>query len=144
MATRGRGKPRREEQELPPKIQKALILRAGGANWNTCAEAVGMSIRTLREWRSHPDAKAFLDDAIRQSLDESHQLLADASPRLAQQLIELALDPKTKAYSKVAAISEAFRILQVGVVDRDQRQQLEAIRETLEALEGGSPEVIDV
>ena len=144
MATRGRGKPRREQQELPPKIQKALILRAGGANWNTCAEAVGTSIRTLREWRSHPDAKGFLDEAIRENLAEAHQLFSAAAPKLASRLIDLGLDPKVKGYTAVSAISECFKILQVGFVDREQRAQLEAIRETLEGLEGGSPEVIDV
>ena len=139
-----RGKPRREEQELPPYIQKALILRAGGANWVTCAEAVGTSTNNLRKWRSHPDAKGFLDEAIRQNMEEAHQLFSDAAPKLASRLIALGLDPKVKGYTAVSAISECFKILQVGFVDREQRAQLEAIRETLEGLEGGSPEVIDV
>ena len=49
-----------------------------------------------------------------------------------------------KGYTAVSAISEAFKILQQGVVDKEQRDQLNAIKETLDELEGGTPNVIDV
>ena len=49
-----------------------------------------------------------------------------------------------KGYSAVSAISEAFKILQQGVVDREHRDQLNAIRSTLEQIEGGTPDVIDI
>tara|TARA_Y100001933_G_C18471781_1_gene344487 strand:+ start:163 stop:297 length:135 start_codon:yes stop_codon:yes gene_type:complete len=44
----------------------------------------------------------------------------------------------------VSAISEAFKILQQGVVDREHRDQLNAIRAGLEQLEGWAPSIIDV
>ena len=71
-------------------------------------------------------------------------MFADAAPRLAERLIALGLDPKVKGYTAVSAISEAFKILQQGVVDVELRQQLNAIRSTLEQIEGGTPDVIDV
>ena len=49
-----------------------------------------------------------------------------------------------KGYTAVSAISEAFKILQTGVVDQQQREQLEAIKAQLTALEDGTPNVIDV
>ena len=49
-----------------------------------------------------------------------------------------------KAYAQISAISEAFKVLQQGVVDREHRDQLNAIRSTLEQIEGGTPNVIDV
>ena len=142
MARRGRRK--REEQDLPPYIQQALVLRAGGANWTQCAEAVGTSSANLREWRKHPDADGFLKEAIRSNLEQVHTLFADAAPRLAERLIELGLDERVKGCTAVSAISEAFKILQQGVVDREHRDQLNAIRSLLEQIEGGTPDVIDV
>ena len=49
-----------------------------------------------------------------------------------------------KGYTAVSAISEVFKILQPGVVDQQQREQIEAIKAQLTALEGGTPNVIDV
>ena len=71
MSSRARQvKPRREEQDLPPYIQQALVLRAGGAHWTKCAEAVGTSAAKLRQWRNHTDADAILQEAIRSSLEQ--------------------------------------------------------------------------
>ena len=145
MSSRARqGKPRREEQDLPPYIQQALVLRAGGANWTQCAEAVGTSAANLREWRKHPDADGFVQEAIKSNLEQAHTLLADAAPRLAMRLVELGLDPKVKAYAQISAISEAFKVLQQGVIDKEQQDQIRAIKETLDQLEGGTSNVIDV
>ena len=145
MSPRARqGNPRREELDLPPYIQQASVLKAGGAHWTQCAEAVGTSAANLREWRKHPDANGFLQEAIRSNLEQAHTLFADAAPRLAERLIALGLDERVKGYTAVSAISEAFKILQQGVVDVEHRQQLNAIRSTLEQIEGGTPDVIDV
>ena len=145
MSSRARqGRPRREEQDLPPYIQQALVLRAGGAHWTQCAEAVGTSAANLREWRKHPDADGFLQEAIKSNLEQAHTLLADAAPRLAMRLVELGLDPKVKAYAQISAISEAFKVLQQGVIDKEQQDQIRVIKETLDQLEGGTPKVIDV
>ena len=90
-------------------------------------------------------AEPFLNEQIRGNLQEAQNLFAEAAPRLAERLIKLGLDERVKGYTAVSAISEAFRILQSGVVDQQQRDQLEAIREQLTELEeGGTPNVIDV
>ena len=89
-------------------------------------------------------AGPILEEAIRSKLEQTHTLFADAAPRLAERHIALGLDERVKGYTAVSAISEAFKILQQGVVDREHRDQLNAIRSTLEQIEGGSPEVIDV
>ena len=138
------GKRRREDQELPPVIKKALVLRASGASWVDCAAAVGTSATNLREWRKHPDADGFLQEAIKSNLEQARTLLADAAPRLAMRLVELGLDPKVKAYAQISATSEAFKVLQQGVIDKEQQDQIRAIKETLDQLEGGTPNVIDV
>ena len=92
----------------------------------------------------HPQAEPFLNEQIRGNLQQAQTLFADAAPRLAERLIALGLDERVKGYTAVSAISEAFKILQQGVVDREHRDQLNAIRATLEQIEGGAPNVIDV
>ena len=143
---RGRGRPSRlEHEKLPPSIQQALVLRAAGASWIDSASGAGIDVRNLRKWRQHPMAEPFLNEQIRGNLQEAQNLFAEAAPRLAERLIKLGLDERVKGYTAVSAISEAFRILQSGVVDQQQRDQLEAIREQLTELEeGGTPNVIDV
>ena len=88
-------------------------------------------------------AGPILEEAIRSTWSRC-TLFADAEPRLAERLIALGLDEQVKGYTAVSAISEAFKILQQGVVDREHRDKLNAIGSTLEQIEGGSPEVIDV
>ena len=89
-------------------------------------------------------AGPILEEAIRSNLEQAHTLIADTVPRLAERLIALGLNERVKGYTAVSGISEAFKILQQGVVDREHRDKLNAIRSTLEQIEGGSPEVIDV
>ena len=77
-------------------------------------------------------------------MSEAHSLFSDAAPKLAARLISLGLDERVKPYAQIQAIAESFRILQQGVVDRENKEQLRKIREALEALEGGPTEIIDV
>ena len=100
MSSRARqGNPRREEQDLPPYIQQASVLTAGGAHWTQCAEAVGTIAAKLRKLRKHPDADGILQEAIRSSLEKAHTLFADAVPRLAERRIALNLDQRVKSYT---------------------------------------------
>ena len=56
--------------------------------------------------------------------------------------MKLGLDERVNGYTAVSTISEAFKILQTGVVDQQQREQIEAIKAQLTALEDG--QTIDV
>jgi hypothetical protein len=134
--------PFREEQDLPPQIQQALVLRAAGASWIDCAAGAGIDVRNLRKWRKHPQAEPFLNEQIRGNLQQAQTLFAEAAPKLAERLIKLGLDERVKGYTAVSAISEAFKILQTGVVDQQQREQIEAIKAQLTALEDS--QTIDV
>ena len=142
---RRRGKLRREEQSLPPNIQRAFIARANGANWIESAAIGETTTQNLREWRRHPQADEYIEQAIKMNLSESHQKFSDAAPALAQELVDIALDKKTRAYAKVTAIDTAFKILQQGITDKENRKELAKIREALDSLEGNrAPDVIDV
>ena len=131
--------------ELPAHIQRAFIARASGASWIQCAEVANTSTANLRKWRQHPDASSYIAEAIESNLGEAHSKFAENAPALADRLIELGLSDKVKAYAQITAISECFKILQQGIVDKQNREELNKIREALEALEGGrSPDVIDI
>ena len=145
LMPRKRGKLRREQQTLPPSVQKAFIAHASGANWKEAAEIGGIGTEYLREWRKHPDAADYIQSAIDSNLSESHSKLADASPKLAERLIHLALDPKVRAYAQISAIAECFKIMQQGITDRQNREEIQKIREALNSLEAGKPaNVIDI
>ena len=143
--TRRRGKPRREEMQLPANIQRAFIARASGANWIQCAEIGNTSTANLRKWRDHPDANSYIQEAIESNLGESHSKFADAAPALAERLIHLGLSPDVRPYAAIQAISECFKILQQGIVDKNNREEINKIRTALEQLERtGQTDVIDI
>ena len=107
------------------------------------ADAVGCDIRTLSKYREYPECKQSIDEYRRESLNTAHTKLVDASPRVADELLKVALDPKTNAYEKVSACESVFRIIQTGVQDVEMRQKLEAIKEQISAIEQGGP-IVDV
>ena len=139
-----RGRPFREEQDLPPQIQQALVLRAAGASWIDCAAGAGVDVRNLRKWRKHPQAEPFLNEQIRGNLQQAQTLFAEAAPKLAERLIKLGLDERVKGYTAVSAISEAFKVVNQNVLEAEQRKQLQAIRAHLDSLEDGNSQIINI
>ena len=138
-----RGRPPKESGPLTPQVQKALVARAGGLTWKAAADVAGMSARCLSEWRSHPDFQPFLDRQIQDVLGEAHSTLANGAPLVAAELLRICLDEGERGYVKVQAAEAVFKVVQTGVVEAEQRAQLRAIREQLQALETGG-RVIDV
>ena len=70
--------------------------------------------------------------------------LAQATPALANRLIKIALDEKTRGYTCVSAIQTAFSILQSGVIDRENKSELKKLREAMERIEGEPSGIIDI
>ena len=79
---------------------------------------------------------------VRKNINTANNVLTNALPWLADELVTMAMDKSVKPYSRIAAISEAFKILQTGVVEQQQREQIEAIKAQLTALEDS--QTIDV
>ena len=134
------------EKPLQPKLLTALTLVASGSDWDSAAEAVGMTSSTLRRYFNQDRrASEFVERVVRENLNTANNVLANSAPRLAQELVEIALDRKNKAYARTAAIGECFRIMNTNLIEQQQRKQMAQIREHLAALEDGSgPDVIDV
>jgi hypothetical protein len=133
-------------QPLSPKILTALTLAANGSSWNEAAEAVGMRAPTLRKYARSEEGVEFVQTVVRENLNTANGVLANAAPRLAEELVRIALDPAVKAYARTSAIAECFKILNQNVLEADQRRQLQAIRNQLQAIEDGvdTAQVIDV
>ena len=81
---------------------------------------------------------------VRENINTANNVLTNALPRLADELVTLAMDKSVKPYSRIAAISEAFKIVNTNVLEAEQRKQLQAIRAHLDRLEDGGAQVIDV
>ena len=134
------------EKPLQPKLLTALTLVASGSDWDSAAEAVGMTSSTLRRYFNQDRrASEFVERVVRENLNTANNVLANSAPRLAQELVEIALDRKNKAYARTAAIGECFRIMNTNLIEQQQRKQMAQIREQLAALEDGTgPDAINV
>ena len=139
-----RGKKRREEMELPANVRRGLLAHSEGLTWIEAAKVANITPNAMRLWRKHPDAENFINHAINSSLEESLGQLAQATPALANRLIKIALDEKTRGYTCVSAIQTAFSILQSGVIDRENKSEIKKIRRALVQLEGEPSEIVDI
>ncbi len=137
------GRPTIKEIPLPPHVQRSLVLRGNGSSWKDAAQAVGMDYRTLRKYvRDHPDATHFLERQTQDALDQSHSKLIAAAPLAAQRLIDVINDESNRGYVVVQAVESLFRIIDRGITDRENAENIKQIKESLNALERGR--VIDI
>ena len=81
---------------------------------------------------------------VRKNINTANNVLTNTLPWLADELVTMAMDKSVKPYSRIAAISEAFKIVNSNVLEAEQRKQLQAIRAHLDRLEDGGAQVIDV
>ena len=139
-----RGKKKREEMELPANVRRGLIAHSEGLSWIEASKVANLTPHAMRQWRKHPDAENFINFAINSSLEESLGTLAQSTPALANRLIKIALDDKTRGYTCVSAIQTAFSILQSGIVDRENKSELKKLREVMERLDGEPSGIIDI
>ena len=134
------------EKPLQPKLLTALTLVASGSDWDSAVDAMGITSSTLRRYFNKDSrASEFVERVVRENLNTANNVLANAAPRLADELVQIALDRKNKAYARTAAIGECFRIMNTNLIEQQQRKQMVQIREHLAALEEGTePNLIDV
>ena len=132
-----------KETPLPPHVQQALVIRSNGSTWKVAAESDEMDYRTLRKYvRDHPDANEFLERQTQDALDQSHVKLIAAAPAATKRLIDVINDEKNRGYVVVQAVERLFRIIDRGITDWENAENLKEIKESLNALEGGK--VVDV
>ena len=130
--------------ELPANVRRGLITHSEGLSWIEASKVANLTPHAMRLWRKHPDAENFINYAINSSLEESLGSLAQATPALANRLIKITFDDKTRGYTSVSAIQTAFTILQSGIIDRENKSELKKLRELMEGLEGEPSGIIDI
>ena len=79
-----------------------------------------------------------MDCQTQDALDQSHSKLIAAAPLAAQRLIDVINDENNRGYVVVQAVESLFRIIDRGITDRENAEQLKELKESLNALEGGS------
>ena len=103
------GRPTREmvldSEVIPAPVMLALEARAACNSWKQAAEIGRIHITALREWRKHP---ATLNEMVRDKLAGAISKLVDATPRLADELIALAMDSRNKPHGRVNAMALVF------------------------------------
>ena len=57
---------------------------------------------------------------------------------LAARLVELGLDRTTKPYAAIQAIAESFKFMSNNIADRENVEELRAIKSALDRLEGAN------
>ena len=111
---------------VPLKVLTGLTLAASGSSWDDAAAAVGLKAATLRRWhRTDPRCQEFIETVVRENINVANSVLTNALPRLADELVTLAMDKSVKPYSRIAAISEALKIVNNNVLEAEQRKQLQ-------------------
>ena len=140
------GRPPREvildSEGIPAPVMIALEACAAGNSWKQAAEIGQIHVTALREWRKHDIVRKTLNELIRDKLAGATATLVDATPRLAEELIALAMDRKNKTYSRVNAMALVFQTVATHLLDQSQAEQMAELKQQLERLEAGSP--IDV
>ena len=124
-------KPKIEDSLLPPKIMTALSMVASGSSYDVAAKAVNMTARQLRKWNKHKDTKEFLERVISEKLDMGTNKLVNNWHKYCDELDKAALDEKTKPYAKREIIQLIHQIIKDNVLDRNQNQKIEEIKDAL-------------
>ena len=124
-------KPKIEDSLLPPKIMTALSMVASGSSYDVAAKAVNMTARQLRKWNKHKDTKEFLERVISEKLDMGTNKLVNNWHKYCDELDKAALDEKTKPYAKREIIQLIHQIIKDNVLERNQNQKIEEIKDAL-------------
>ena len=124
-------KPKIEDSLLPPKIMTALSMVASGSSYDVAAKAVNMTARQLRKWNKHKDTKEFLERVISEKLDMGTNKLVNNWHKYCDELDRAALDEKTKPYAKREIIQLIHQIIKDNVLERNQNQKIEEIKDAL-------------
>ena len=130
-AAKSTTKPTIEDSLLPPKIMTALSMVASGSSYDVAAKAVNMTARQLRKWNKHKDTKEFLERVISEKLDMGTNKLVNNWHRYCDELDRAALDEKTKPYAKREIIQLIHQIIKDNVLERNQNQKIEEIKDAL-------------
>ena len=141
------GRPTIANSEVPAHIFEGLLHKSRGRTWADSATAVGIKYQTLKEWVNENEvARKFYkeqlkarNEIIQDNLDNSYELLIAEAPTVANELLKIIKNQKTKGYAKTEAINAFFRIIERGWSDKKMSEALQETKERIDLLEAGRP-----
>ena len=141
------GRPTIANSEVPAHIFEGLLHKSRGRTWADSATAVGIKYQTLKEWVNENEvARQFYkeqlkarNEIIQDNLDNSYELLIAEAPTVANELLKIIKNQKTKGYAKTEAINAFFRIIERGWSDKKLAEALQETKERIDYLEAGRP-----
>ena len=141
------GRPTIANSEVPAHIFEGLLHKSRGRTWADSATAVGIKYQTLKEWVNKNEvARQFYkeqlkarNEIIQDNLDNSYELLIAEAPTVANELLKIIKNQKTKGYAKTEAINAFFRIIERGWSDKKMSEALQETKERIDSLEAGRP-----
>ena len=141
------GRPTIANSEVPAHIFEGLLHKSRGKTWAESASAVGIKYQTLKEWVNENEvARKFYkeqtkarNEIIQDNLDNSYELLIAEAPTVANELLKIIKNQKTKGYAKTEAINAFFRIIERGWSDKKMSEALQETKERIDSLEAGRP-----
>ena len=141
------GRPTIANSEVPAHIFEGLLHKSRGRTWADSATAVGIKYQTLKEWVNENEvARQFYkeqlkarNEIIQDNLDNSYELLIAEAPTVANELLKIIKNQKTKGYAKTEAINAFFRIIERGWSDKKMSEALQETKERIDSLEAGRP-----
>ena len=141
------GRPTIANSEVPAHIFEGLLHKSRGRTWADSATAVGIKYQTLKEWVNENEvARQFYkvqlkarNEIIQDNLDNSYELLIAEAPTVANELLKIIKNQKTKGYAKTEAINAFFRIIERGWSDKKKSEALQETKERIDSLEAGRP-----
>ena len=109
----------------------ALSMVASGTSYEVAAKSVNIIARQLRKRNTHKDTKEFLERVISEKLDMGTNKLVNNWHKYCDELDRAALDEKTKPYAKREIIQLIHQIIKDNVLERNQNQKIEEIKDAL-------------
>jgi hypothetical protein len=114
--------------DLAPNQVKALIKLAAGSGDEEAAQAAGVTVRSVQNWKKQPNFKSMLRQAVAATYDAAIAELVDGAKDAARELKEIITDPDTPKRVKVSAIATLLEIAS--------KAKQTILEERLERLEG--------
>ena len=112
---------------LQPKHYRALCVLASGGTIQDAAKASGVSIPSIKKWKSHANFKTALRDCTVKVFDTTIAKLVLESEMAVRTLIDIIQDSDVTAKTKVAAIT-----LLLNIASKSREFALETRLEKLE------------
>lgn len=124
-------------EEISPNQNRALCLLAAGYSAEEIAKSLGVSRRTIDNWKKLPNFKKLLREAIIKTYDSAIAELVCGSREAAIELKQIINDPETPRAVKVRAISVLLATA-AKVKELELEERLESLEKFIE--NGNQPE----